>query len=352
MPLAERLQLLAAGLEMPISIFDRDGTLVAASDAAGSLLDLFSQADLEQAHGDALMNGHVEFPISIGNVVLQRVGSGADIGVVVLIIPHAGKAEAEMTPDEDTPQDVAPPAEMPIPAYEQPALVNEAPAEFALIDEFAEPLEMELLAPEPAPTESKVTIDKTTAEPEKPRDEKPQDEKERDAPPAPRRDPLRFIWQMDADGHFSLGSDEFSWLIGARTAAGFGRPWDEIAQAFGLDPADKLREAIATRETWSGVTLYWPVDGGGRLPVELSGLPVFGDNGEYRRLSRVWRVPRSRQPRASRHAAPARAGRRSGTIPSRRHRPGQFRARRRRTSARRRGCDGRWISPTVGLDCQ
>jgi len=281
MPLAERLQLLAAGLEMPISIFDRDGTLVAASDAAGSLLDLFSQADLEQAHGDALMNGHVEFPISIGNVVLQRVGSGADIGVVVLIIPHAGKAEAEMTPDEDTPQDVAPPAEMPIPAYEQPALVNEAPAEFALIDEFAEPLEMEPLAPEPAPTESKVTIDKTTAEPEKPRDEKPQDEKERDAPPAPRRDPLRFIWQMDADGHFSLGSDEFSWLIGARTAAGFGRPWDEIAQAFGLDPADKLREAIATRETWSGVTLYWPVDGGGRLPVELSGLPVFGDNGEY-----------------------------------------------------------------------
>ncbi len=352
MPLAERLQLLAAGLEMPISIFDRDGTLVAASDAAGSLLDLFSQADLEQAHGDALMNGHVEFPISIGNVVLQRVGSGADIGVVVLIIPHAGKAEAEMTPDEDTPQDVAPPAEMPIPAYEQPALVNEAPAEFALIDEFAEPLEMEPLAPEPAPTESKVTIDKTTAEPEKPRDEKPQDEKERDAPPAPRRDPLRFIWQMDADGHFSLGSDEFSWLIGARTAAGFGRPWDEIAQAFGLDPADKLREAIATRETWSGVTLYWPVDGGGRLPVELSGLPVFGDNGEYEgyRGFGVCRDLDSLEHLAmQRRLEPAGEAARS---PSRRHRPGRFRARRRRTSARRRGCDGRWISPTVGLDCQ
>jgi len=281
MPLAERLQLLAGGLEMPISIFDRDGTLVAASDAAGSLLDLFSEADLQQAHGDALVNGHVELPISIGNVVLQRVGSGADIGVVVLIIPHAGKAEVEMTPAEDAPQDVAPPAEMPIPAYEQPALVNEAPAEFLLIDEFAEPLEMEPSVPEPAPAENKLTIDKTTAEPEQPRDEKPQDQKKRDAPPAPQRHPLRFTWQMDADGHFSLGSDEFSWLIGARTAAGFGRPWDEIAQAFGLDPADRLREAVATREAWSGVTLYWPVDGGGRLPVELSGLPVFGDNGEY-----------------------------------------------------------------------
>ena len=286
MPLAERLQRLAAGLEMPIATFDRDGTLVAASDAAGSLLDLFSQADLEQAHGEALVNGHVELPISIGNVVLQRVGSGADVGVVALIMPHAVEAEVETTPAEAAPQDVAPPAEMPIPAYEQPALANEAPAEFALIDEFAEPLDMEPSAPEPAANVATLTVDKTTAEPEKLRDEKPQDEKlqdekPQDSPPASRRHPLRFTWQMDADGHFSLGSDEFSWLIGARTAAGFGRPWDEIAQAFGIDPADRLREAIATRETWSGITLYWPVDGGGRLPVELSGLPVFGENHEY-----------------------------------------------------------------------
>ena len=32
-------------------------------------------------------------------------------------------------------------------------------------------------------------------------------------------------------------------------------------------------QAVATRATWSGITLNWPVDGGGRLPVELSGLP-------------------------------------------------------------------------------
>ena len=34
-------------------------------------------------------------------------------------------------------------------------------------------------------------------------------------------------------------------------------------------------QAVATRATWSGITLSWPVDGGGRLPVELSGLPFF-----------------------------------------------------------------------------
>ena len=167
MPLAERLQLLAEGLEMPVAAFDRDGTLVGASDAAGSLLDLFSPRPISS--GRTAMrwcSGHVELSTSIGNMVLQRVGSGADVGLVALIIPHAVEAEPEPAPAEDAPQDVAPPAEMPIPAYEQPALANEAPAEFALIDEFAEPLDTEPVthvtdmhsteppAAEPAPIES------------------------------------------------------------------------------------------------------------------------------------------------------------------------------------------------------
>ncbi|MBR0874377.1 PAS domain S-box protein [Bradyrhizobium tropiciagri] len=94
--------------------------------------------------------------------------------------------------------------------------------------------------------------------------------------PAPlRRHPLRFMWQMDHEGRFSLGSDEFARLIGMHTAAGFGRLWSEIAEAFGLDPEGRVMQAFATHSTWSGITLGWPVDGGGRLPVELSGLPVF-----------------------------------------------------------------------------
>jgi signal transduction histidine kinase len=90
----------------------------------------------------------------------------------------------------------------------------------------------------------------------------------------PARRPLRFAWQMDTDGRFSLGSDEFTGLIGAHTAAGFGRPWQEISEQFGLDPAGRVVEAIATREAWSSITVYWPVDGGGRLPVEMSGFPI------------------------------------------------------------------------------
>ncbi|WP_407148793.1 PAS domain-containing protein [Bradyrhizobium sp. ORS 86] len=93
-----------------------------------------------------------------------------------------------------------------------------------------------------------------------------------------RRHPLRFMWQMDHEGRFSLGSDEFTRLIGIHTAAGFGRLWSEIAETFGIDPEGRVMQAFATHNTWSGVTLSWPVDGGGRLPVELSGLPVFDRN--------------------------------------------------------------------------
>ena len=87
--------------------------------------------------------------------------------------------------------------------------------------------------------------------------------------------PLRFTWQMDREGRFTLGTNEFTGLIGPRTTAAFGRPWREIAETFGFDPTGRVMQAFATGATWSGITLNWPVDGGGTLPVELSGLPIF-----------------------------------------------------------------------------
>ena len=90
-----------------------------------------------------------------------------------------------------------------------------------------------------------------------------------------RRLPLRFTWQMDREGRFTLGTNEFTGLIGPRTTAAFGRPWREIAETFGFDPTGRVMQAFATGATWSGITLNWPVDGGGTLPVELSGLPIF-----------------------------------------------------------------------------
>ena len=98
-----------------------------------------------------------------------------------------------------------------------------------------------------------------------------------------RRHPLRFVWQMDAAGRFVVGSDEFLELMGPRTTAAFGRLWSEIAAELKLDPQNQVARAVATHETWSGITVSWPVDdGGGGLPVELSGLPVFDRDRAFR----------------------------------------------------------------------
>ena len=79
---------------------------------------------------------------------------------------------------------------------------------------------------------------------------------------------------MDRDGRFTPHAGDFTRLVGPRLSA-FGRPWSEIAATFGLDPEGRVMQAVATRETWSGITLSWPADGGDRLPVELSGVPFF-----------------------------------------------------------------------------
>jgi PAS domain S-box-containing protein len=222
------------------------------------------------------------------------------------------------------------------PAYEQPTTITEAPAEFALFDAFDEPSTgtprshddiaderfatpasenvavnseppspaqpvpdiahepspyvevvadepVALPADEPQPLlEAAKTPPQTTMMPSAAGDAAPMPSRFDDSVPHGRRHPLRFVWQMDADGRFSLGSDEFTRLIGTRTAAGFGRLWSEIADVFGLDPDGRVAKAVVSRDTWSGIILLWPVDGpDARLPVELSGLPIYDRNRDF-----------------------------------------------------------------------
>jgi PAS domain S-box-containing protein len=97
------------------------------------------------------------------------------------------------------------------------------------------------------------------------------------------RRPLRFVWQMDPDGSFTVGSEEFAAAMGARTMALVGRPWNDIARELALDPDRRVEQAIASRDTWSGIIVQWPVDElVERVPVELSGLPVFDRDRQFR----------------------------------------------------------------------
>ena len=315
MPLIERLQRLVEGVDAPMLAFSREGTFAGASDAARMLFGFrdLAAADLEQARLDALAQGRVEMPIPAGHLVLQRVGTGADTGLIALIAPLIVPQAAPVA--DDISQDGQPVGSRPQPVVappdsEQPAMSGEAPAEFALVDEFAEPLEAAPEAPivptaepcaEPpqpdAATAAGTTDGKAGAEPSPfvepvadefvvpPLEMPPRLDYHAPSYPAPdeptRLHPLRFTWKMDADGRFSLDQSEFTHLIGPRTAAGFGRPWRDIAERFSLDPEDRVASASATHGTWTGIMLNWPVDGGDRLPVELSGLPVFDRAGKF-----------------------------------------------------------------------
>src|SRR3954451_16780256 len=244
MPLVERVQRLIEGIDRPSAVFTSNGMFIAASDAARPLLGYcnLSEAGLEQVRKDALKQGRAE-GLS-GQVVLQRLGSGADIGLVALIAPGAS-----LTADCKS-------------------IEGEAPAELVLVDEFAE------VSEEPAPEIEAVADERSTSHAEpSPSSDEPE--------PNARRHPLRFMWQMDGEARFSIDSDEFKSLIRPRTVAGFCRLWSEIAEAFALDPDGRVLSAVATRDTWSGITLNWPSDGDGRLPVELSGLPIFDHMGNF-----------------------------------------------------------------------
>jgi PAS domain S-box-containing protein len=88
--------------------------------------------------------------------------------------------------------------------------------------------------------------------------------------------PFRFVWQTDAETHFTLTSQEFIDLLGSKSAAVLGQSWTEIAQTLALDPSGEIAHALSRHETFSGIVTAWPIDGlDPPLPIEMSGLPTF-----------------------------------------------------------------------------
>ena len=81
---------------------------------------------------------------------------------------------------------------------------------------------------------------------------------------------------MDAQERFQLAAPAFAEAMGPRTAALIGKPWREIAATLGIDPDGRVANAIASRDTWSGIVIAWPVEATAEsVNVELSGLPIF-----------------------------------------------------------------------------
>ena len=119
------------------------------------------------------------------------------------------------------------------------------------------------------------------------------------SPPNPRRQPLRFMWQMDADGRFSLGSDEFTRLIGAHTAAGFGRPWQRHRRD--LRARSRRPRRQGDRDARHLERHHPELAGRRRRPLagRIVGIADLRSRRKFDRLSRLRRLPRSRRPDAA-----------------------------------------------------
>jgi hypothetical protein len=99
----------------------------------------------------------------------------------------------------------------------------------------------------------------------------------------PQYAPVRFVWQTDSGARFTLASLEFADLLGPKTATLLGHAWNDIARTLNLDPQDQIASALTARETFSGIVLFWPLDDfDERLAVEMSGLPVFDRDRQFK----------------------------------------------------------------------
>jgi len=276
LPLAERLQFIIDGFDRPAVAFSAEGALLAANRAAKIDLvhiEQFSSADFASARGAVLRGGRSEASLGGTSLALYRIGAGHEMSLVALLPATLATAERVTTTPAATPS--APESD------ELP--VDEAFADEVLVDEDPPAEDATTMPPSSPPPIAEPAVPAPVAArndfgpvPAPSTDVQPGSAVVAPDETASGKHPLRFLWQMDAVTRFSLGSDDFSKLIGPLAAAALGRPWQEIADHFRIDPDHLIAKAVASRQTWSGIVIDWPMsEAGDRMPIELSGLPIF-----------------------------------------------------------------------------
>jgi PAS domain S-box-containing protein len=277
--LGERVRRLFADGNDAIAAFGADGTLVHANAAAcARLAGATTLSALNLAGFAAPETGGVQTNANIGGATTTVTGQrlGKDNGHVLLLT--LAPQPAETPPAQSVAETTATLPQTVEPAFS--AAIAQAIVAAPQIEPAGEPIsvspsaaEEPAAAPTPAPAIEAPIVEETASAPAA----------RHDTPFIERRHPLRFVWHMDADERFVVGSDEFITLVGPRTMAAVDRPWSEIADELNLDPDNQVASAVASQETWSGLVVSWPVDDSTqRLSVELSGLPVFDRDRVFR----------------------------------------------------------------------
>lgn len=169
----------------------------------------------------------------------------------------------------------ATPGDAPSPLVEEP--VADAPAaETTAHDDAPEETQATETEAAPAPTapsaaqEDNTSPAMKTAEPEA---QEPRKTPQRERP----KGTVRFAWRTDSEGRFTALSDAFAEAIGPAAADVMGRRFRDVSNAFGLDPEGRIATLLERRDTWSGRTVMWPLEGTDlKVPVDLAALPIYG----------------------------------------------------------------------------
>ena len=94
---------------------------------------------------------------------------------------------------------------------------------------------------------------------------------------------VRFVFELDPQLAFTFVSADLAATVGPGMADILGRTWMEVAGRLEFDPAGRIAEALGRRDTFTGLTVDWPVEGESlRVPTDLAGMPVFGRERSFR----------------------------------------------------------------------
>ena len=232
--LAERVRCIFLGQDEWAAVFAPEGTLLYAGRGAAQHLGpaaTLAELGASEIAAQALASGEARGTLACGSVEFERLG----IGNATILLAKFEHAPA--LPAEESAAEVAP----------SPMTAVDAESETA---------------------EPSATVEQATTELR---------------PLVERRYPIRFLWQIDPDGRFTVEPGEFTQLTGHATTTALGRSWKDIAAELALDPEGHVTRAIDSRDAWTALIVSWPIEGTPeRLAVELSGIPVFDRDRAFR----------------------------------------------------------------------
>lgn len=316
--LGKALAALIDGERAPFALFDLSGNPLAANrmataimGPAGTLLHLHSTA--ASALSDASLKGFGEIPFGVLKILLKKLAIGSNTLLFASfmqperpVATPASEPEAKIAKPEEKRAEEKPGSKLPkvIPlgppkndnaGWEVPmrGKTPEAVTDEEVKQFWAELGGEEEVQPEPGTAEILAAVTGTdeisaeeikefwdeadgknavqiAAEPARPA------EPSKPLPTQHKRLPSRFVWQLDADGIFTSVSPDLADAVGGAHTAKTGEDWSALVARAGIANTDALFASVKRRDTWSGVSVLWPVAGTETArPVDLAALPVF-----------------------------------------------------------------------------